>query len=532
MKLRVYFLILFTTFIITNKNAIATTYYINANAVGSSNGLSWANAFTDLQQALSIVVFGDEIWVASGQYKPTTSSDRTVAFILKDGVNIYGGFNGTETSVLERNIASNPTTLNGDIGQIGLNTDNSHNIIRGNNITSNIIVDGFRILNGYSGSSYHGGGLKITNNLSGSILLKNCYFYSNHATNYGGAIYMAAANIIIEDCEFINNTTDNSGNGGAICNGNNNGGYSSIVIRNSKFKNNVARIGAVLYNTVRFQKVLIDRCTITNNSSPLSIIHIEDCMDGKIINSSIIGNRVYEFSSNVLYINSPSSTIQSFELINSTIANNYNTYANTIQDEIIRLEESYYKVLNSIIYGNTKYAGRQLNNAPIAANSIIEGGFVNGTNIINQNPEFINPNTIDTNNFDATLYNYMLDSNSPAVDMGINGVLSNTDTLDLNSASRIQSVAVDLGCYESSFINITNTKESPLSSKCFYNYCNQIIVIKNAPEYYGKHYFIFDAQGRCILKNIITEFSIPIELKSGLYIFEIEGLSFDKFLVD
>jgi hypothetical protein len=452
--------------------------------------------------------------------------------MLRDGVNMYGGFAGTETSISERNIANNPTTLNGDIGQLGLNTDNSYNVVAGNTLTTNITLDGFRIMNGYSSSSNYGGGLKITNNLTGHLLIKNCYFYANYAVNYGGALYTASANVSLENCEFVNNTTSNSGNGGAICNGNNNGGYSTILVYNSKFKNNISRIGAVFYNSVRLQKMYFDRCLFTNNTASISVINIDDCMDGKIVNSAIIGNSVNDFSSNVLYVNSPSSTVQSFKLINTTIAHNFNTYANSISDEILRLEESYYKVYNSIIYGNTSYAGRQINIHPSISNSIIQGGFVNGTNIINADPEFVNPNSTASNSFDASSFSYTLSANSPAIDMGVDTSLAVSDSLDLTGAARIQSLANDLGCYESNFINITSVQNRQETSSSFYfDFCTQQITFNEVDRMMGTRYSVYDLTGRTVKQGNVLQRSIPMNLKSGYYVFQLENVKPITFFV-
>jgi hypothetical protein len=79
---------------------------VKSGATGANNGSSWANAYPNLQAALTAAVNGDEIWVAAGIYKPTlttTAGDaRTATFQLKNGVELYGGFAGNETSRNQR----------------------------------------------------------------------------------------------------------------------------------------------------------------------------------------------------------------------------------------------------------------------------------------------------------------------------------------------------------------------------------------------------------------------------------------------
>jgi hypothetical protein len=71
------------------------TIHVDADATGGDDGLSWADAFVDLQDALAIAIPGDEIWVAEGTYKPTTGTDLLATFQLSSGVALYGGFAGT-----------------------------------------------------------------------------------------------------------------------------------------------------------------------------------------------------------------------------------------------------------------------------------------------------------------------------------------------------------------------------------------------------------------------------------------------------
>lgn len=67
----------------------AATIYVKYNASGSSNGTSWANAYTDLTTALANSSSGDEIWVAAGTYKPTSGTSRTISFEMEDGDSVY-----------------------------------------------------------------------------------------------------------------------------------------------------------------------------------------------------------------------------------------------------------------------------------------------------------------------------------------------------------------------------------------------------------------------------------------------------------
>jgi hypothetical protein len=85
----------------------AGTIYVDFDAIGAATGANWTDAYTSLQDALTAATSGDQIWVAEGIYYPDVGSgliddDRTETFTLVDGVGIYGGFIGTESSVGER----------------------------------------------------------------------------------------------------------------------------------------------------------------------------------------------------------------------------------------------------------------------------------------------------------------------------------------------------------------------------------------------------------------------------------------------
>ena len=69
-----------------------------ANTAGPWDGRSWRTAFATLVDALAAVGRErTEIWVAAGTYTPTAGTDREASFVLREGMELYGGFVGTET---------------------------------------------------------------------------------------------------------------------------------------------------------------------------------------------------------------------------------------------------------------------------------------------------------------------------------------------------------------------------------------------------------------------------------------------------
>lgn len=84
--------------------AEAKVIYVKSG--GAGDGSAWQNAFGNLQDAIDAAQSGDEIWIAEGIYKPErlikSTKKNSKAFILKDGVSLYGGFHGDETSKEQR----------------------------------------------------------------------------------------------------------------------------------------------------------------------------------------------------------------------------------------------------------------------------------------------------------------------------------------------------------------------------------------------------------------------------------------------
>lgn len=192
---------------------------------GSGNGGSWQDALSSLEAALSHAEAGDEIWLAAGEYTPAVNYSEVFpngSFKLKDGVNIYGGFSGSESSATERERAdqdgnglvelwefAHPSVITHQPGVIGALLDSGEAAF-----TEGCVIDGLIVTGGISdgrqdGSSHPGlGGGAF---LNGAITLRQCTFADNRAVQ-GGGVY-ALGEAAIDTCCIRGNHAELSGAG-------------------------------------------------------------------------------------------------------------------------------------------------------------------------------------------------------------------------------------------------------------------------------------------------------------------------------
>jgi len=417
--------------------------YVRASAPAGGDGGSWATAFSDLAAALVSVAaapapdpfgFGvHQVWVATGNYKPTTGTNRNASFVIPDLTSVYGGFAGNETELDARNSSVNQVTLTGSIGAVGVITDNTYHVVRFAN--GNSQLTGVTISDGYDDDPALAGGAGI-HVTGGTPRIYDCRILNNTSIRSGAGVRIEDGSPIIFRCSFINNRsiTSTDASGGAI------------ILRNS-----------------RTRYALIQECAFLNNfaqSSGGAVWADTGAID--IVNTLVDGNRCGTANGGGLSLSGRAT------LTNCTIVNNASTTGRvggvgaTFQSELT----------NCVLWGNTggdassSLQVKQLDFVdPDSVNfSIVQGwittpGNPGGVNVRSINPGFRNalgadglPGTIDDDLRPA--------AGSPMIDAGYNGALAVGGSSDLAGQSRIRNdpstpdtglgngAIVDLGCYE------------------------------------------------------------------------------------
>ncbi len=189
-----------------------TVRHVTSSATGTGPCDQWANA-CPLQKALELAQAGDNIWVASGTYKPTSTTNREASFSLKNGVSLYGGFPAAGGDWAQRDWQVNPTVLSGDIGSALLD---SYHVVKGIDIIQTATLDGFIIRGGRadgSGSndveSGRGGGLYLDQS---DVTVRNVIFEENYAIG-GGGLFSEGGQLLITSVAFSQNTASYNGGG-------------------------------------------------------------------------------------------------------------------------------------------------------------------------------------------------------------------------------------------------------------------------------------------------------------------------------
>jgi predicted outer membrane repeat protein len=221
---------------------------------GAGDGTSWYNATTDLQALMDawtgIAPNNYEIWISNGRIKPdwTTvqannpawstsilSSQKTNwdywFFFLRDGIQIYGGFEGTEETLLHknaRNIKANETLLSGydeDKGYI-------RHLIVAYGISTTTILDGLTMTETMAGGRVDAMYIKKSDGSGGHTINETPLAWSgaglyaidcantlqfnkvtirDNFTMHGAGAYLQSSSPVFTDCVFSGNSAYDRG---------------------------------------------------------------------------------------------------------------------------------------------------------------------------------------------------------------------------------------------------------------------------------------------------------------------------------
>jgi len=269
-------------------SASAQVIYVNAASPPGGDGLTWASAFSDLRDGLALSASSagarPEVWVAQGVYRPDGGTgNRNSSFVLPNGVIVRGGFVGAETTAGERQLPLQGTVLSGDIGQSGVDTDNSYHVLVQRQLFATVEIEGLVIRDGRADQT------GFPNNSGGGFLnewnatVRDCVFENNEALAAGGGLYSRFGTATVINCAFRNNSALSEGGGafirdlgsvsGCVFTGNN-GGFGGglsllgiVAVRGSEFRSNFAIRGGGLYTTL--SGATVSRCRFLGNGATL-----------------------------------------------------------------------------------------------------------------------------------------------------------------------------------------------------------------------------------------------------------------------
>lgn len=344
--------------------------YVRQGATG--DGSSWDNASGDLQKMIDELADNNsqhqpgEVWVAAGTYTPQSQlisgTAYSASFRMRDGISVYGGFAGTESSKLERvkKDAStmpwdfkNETVLEAayydhtDLAWTGskwtLSSDSRHVVwfapMSGEPaFTTVTTLDGFTIQGGYAQGGTgqdnfltdRGAGVYMDGS---NAYLSNCIVRENYATGNGGGVYLKDGRV--QTSLIYNNNAD--ADGGAVYVEN------TGLVQRSMLTNNSAHNGAGAY--------LYNNTAEGGNSG-------EDHPEYLILSTCVVSNNTVT-GNGAVYCDKGGVLMQNTITNNSCVTATDATDVNASQTGGIYVDE-YALVLNSVLWNNQMLGGTNI----------------------------------------------------------------------------------------------------------------------------------------------------------------------------
>jgi len=431
-------------------------FYVNINNGDDSNdGLSWSNAFKNLQPALDASVNGDTIKVAAGTYLPTQkmaevynekantvlpTNDRHRSFLIKNQISLYGGFPVDATMLSERDWKKNQTILSGDFN--GDDSDNFENrdentlhVVVMLNATSSTCLDGFYITGGNASADsadiiidgtlvqYNcGSGIYAFSEDESSPRLANLVIWDNQAERNGGGFYNYSIGTNASP-QLINVTV--TGNyagerGGGIYN---DGMYAAPLLQNVNISGNFTTYdgGGFFCIAEKATAPCLENVLFSGNMAKTGggayFIALEEDTSPMLTNVTVCGNKATGTGGGLVV--AAMIALAHPEIRNSVFWGNR---SNRVDNIIIEGASNTTSVWDSQLFSN----------------NFIED--INGTT----DPIFIDP--VDANFAPTNSGNYRLSAESTLIDAGDNSFVTLSE--DLDGQTRIIGDIVDIGAYE------------------------------------------------------------------------------------
>lgn len=288
---------LVTVLTATSATAQATVRRVDASVPApGGDGSTWVLAYTYLQDALAASVPGDQIWVKAGVYKPDegttgqTPLDRNESFQLAPGVEIYGGFDGTEATLAERAGLFEQTILSGDLdendgpGAFENNGNNSYHVVTAGTVVAFTVLDGFWITGGNADGpdafvNDVGGGMFAD---GAELVVVGCFFVGNWADNNGGGVYDESADLEMANCTFLGNHAYSRGGGIANALG------STATLINCIFSGNLGLRGGGVYNEGYYTQTSMINCSLSANRASINAGGIYNVSSNPVLANCIL----------------------------------------------------------------------------------------------------------------------------------------------------------------------------------------------------------------------------------------------------
>lgn len=174
--------------------------------------------------------------------------ERNQSFSLKNGVAVYGGFAGTESSLAQRA---------GQINQVVLSAD-----LKGDD--ADLDSDGRSDPATTSDNAYHVFYHPATLHLDSTALLDSVIVRGGRATDYAGAIYNECASPILAGCTLVDNSATN---GGAVYNTSSSPTFTQCIFSKNSINSATGSVYGGVIDDADYSTSTFSNCVFSSNTS-------------------------------------------------------------------------------------------------------------------------------------------------------------------------------------------------------------------------------------------------------------------------